>query len=299
MSVDDLHCLPGYYHESFLRTKRFLSLRIHRLKIKGTGVRRPSSPQTEPNFYNMAFLPHFKKVESGPPTKTKMTIMEPVFQQHLVGRGVADPPAKSIPVVVDVSFPSSCSNIDVKNTRCTAYQQQEGVFTEAVASVTQRVGEALPENWSLSCEPRPLIEPISVVQMYSPWSDYSLLAKINLLKKHRRGAGTLERFDSSTAGLLSVPLHMFQNQREPEIQPFWASCTEDSLTISDFKDVLDSLLKMPELSARPSFSSCSSANNASASHLHTAWGVSTVVHNIESSTKSGGTEDEGIGLVHW
>jgi hypothetical protein len=210
----------------------------------------------------MPLLPHFnqKVLEESGPTKTEMIVMEPVSQQHL-GRDMADPPAKSSPVV-DVSFPS-CNIVDVKNTRrcSTTNQQQEEVFTEeAVGSPgSQRVGEPLPENWSLSCEPRPLIEPISVAQVYSP-SDL-LLAKINLLNKHR-GAGTsLERF-GSMAGLLSLPLvQMFQNQREPEIQPFWASCcTEDSPSISDFEDVLDSLLKMP-----PELGGNSANKNASAS----------------------------------
>jgi hypothetical protein len=47
----------GYYHELFLRSKRFLSHRIQRIKIKGTGARKPGSPETEPNFYNAPFLP--------------------------------------------------------------------------------------------------------------------------------------------------------------------------------------------------------------------------------------------------
>jgi hypothetical protein len=47
----------GYYHELFLRSKRFLSYRIQRMKIKGTGARKPGSPETEPNFYIAPFLP--------------------------------------------------------------------------------------------------------------------------------------------------------------------------------------------------------------------------------------------------
>jgi hypothetical protein len=48
----------GYYHELFLRGKHFLSYRIQRLKIKGKGVRKPSSPETEPDFYYDApYLP--------------------------------------------------------------------------------------------------------------------------------------------------------------------------------------------------------------------------------------------------
>jgi hypothetical protein len=47
----------AYYHELFLRSKRFLSHRIQRIKIKGKGARKASSPDTEPNFYNATCLP--------------------------------------------------------------------------------------------------------------------------------------------------------------------------------------------------------------------------------------------------
>ena len=52
----------GYYHELFLRGKKFLCHRIQRLKIKGTGVRKASSPDTEPQFYDM---PPIDLVEGG------------------------------------------------------------------------------------------------------------------------------------------------------------------------------------------------------------------------------------------
>jgi hypothetical protein len=47
----------AYYHELFLRSKRFLSHRIQRIKIKGKGARKPSSPETEPNFFSAPYLP--------------------------------------------------------------------------------------------------------------------------------------------------------------------------------------------------------------------------------------------------
>jgi len=47
----------GYYHELFLRGKDFLAYRITRMKIKGKGARKPSSPETEPNFYSGPYLP--------------------------------------------------------------------------------------------------------------------------------------------------------------------------------------------------------------------------------------------------
>jgi hypothetical protein len=50
----------GYYHELFLRSKQFLAQRIQRIKIKGNGARKPSSPETEPRFYRAPFLPSTK-----------------------------------------------------------------------------------------------------------------------------------------------------------------------------------------------------------------------------------------------
>lgn len=43
----------GYYHELFLRNKPFLTDRMIRKKVKGTGVRGSSNPEAEPNFYEM------------------------------------------------------------------------------------------------------------------------------------------------------------------------------------------------------------------------------------------------------
>jgi hypothetical protein len=60
----------AYYHELFIRSKCFLSHRIQRTKIKGQGTRKPSSPETEPNFYNAPYLPptiaHGKKPWTSP-----------------------------------------------------------------------------------------------------------------------------------------------------------------------------------------------------------------------------------------
>ena len=41
----------GYYHEMFLRGKVSLSYDIHRMRVKGTGVRLPTNQDDEPNFY--------------------------------------------------------------------------------------------------------------------------------------------------------------------------------------------------------------------------------------------------------
>jgi len=47
----------SYYHELFLRGKRFLSMGIHRTKVKGIGARFATNPDAEPDFYAMQSLP--------------------------------------------------------------------------------------------------------------------------------------------------------------------------------------------------------------------------------------------------
>ena len=46
----------GYYHELFLRGRTWLCNRMSRTRVKGTGVRTASSPETEPNFYAMPYV---------------------------------------------------------------------------------------------------------------------------------------------------------------------------------------------------------------------------------------------------
>lgn len=46
----------SYYHELFLRGRPLLAKRMVRRKVKGTKIRASSSPDDEPNFYNMPFL---------------------------------------------------------------------------------------------------------------------------------------------------------------------------------------------------------------------------------------------------
>jgi hypothetical protein len=41
----------GYYHELFLRGKASLAYNINRMRVKGTGVRMPTNPDSEPNLY--------------------------------------------------------------------------------------------------------------------------------------------------------------------------------------------------------------------------------------------------------
>lgn len=53
----------GYYHELFLRNKPFLTDRMIRKKVKGTGVRGSSNPEAEPNFYEMPPIGGYKSCD--------------------------------------------------------------------------------------------------------------------------------------------------------------------------------------------------------------------------------------------
>jgi hypothetical protein len=55
----------SYYHELFLRGKPFLVKQMSRQKVKGTKVKGLSSPETEPNFYAMPYVPVPPKCSSG------------------------------------------------------------------------------------------------------------------------------------------------------------------------------------------------------------------------------------------
>ena len=54
----------SYYHELFLRGRPLLAKRMVRRKVKGTKIRASSSPDDEPNFYNMEFMSPLTDVPS-------------------------------------------------------------------------------------------------------------------------------------------------------------------------------------------------------------------------------------------
>jgi hypothetical protein len=96
----------GYYHELFLRGKRFLCHRIQRIKIKGTGVRKASSPETEPQFYSMP--PTVFHVEEDAPYIMASSLSSPFlnnYQQHPTTTIM--PPAMLPTVTLDNLIPST------------------------------------------------------------------------------------------------------------------------------------------------------------------------------------------------
>jgi hypothetical protein len=55
----------AYYHECFLRGKHSLAKRMLRQKVKGTKIKGLPSPETEPNFYCMPYVPELPKYGPG------------------------------------------------------------------------------------------------------------------------------------------------------------------------------------------------------------------------------------------
>lgn len=82
----------SYYHELFLRSKKFLCRGIARMKVKGTGARMASNPDQEPNFYKMPPMPPLLSADSSIPIQT---------DQH--GRNIRVTPDSSEPTRISSS----------------------------------------------------------------------------------------------------------------------------------------------------------------------------------------------------
>jgi hypothetical protein len=102
----------GYYHELFLRGKVSLAYKIHRMRIKGTGVRLPTNPDNEPNLYA---LPPLTK-----DALPEITSME-VTSSALAPLHVLSKP-KSI---LDACAVPSCDSYDYSRKIAQAKQKQE------------------------------------------------------------------------------------------------------------------------------------------------------------------------------
>ena len=55
----------AYYHEYFLRGRPLLAQKITRTKVKGRGARKASSPETEPQLYDLPWLEAPPKANKG------------------------------------------------------------------------------------------------------------------------------------------------------------------------------------------------------------------------------------------
>ncbi|GKY95470.1 sequence-specific DNA binding [Mayamaea pseudoterrestris] len=101
----------SYYHPLFLRGKEFLVSRIERVKIKGTGGRKPSSPDTEPNFYALPMLP-----ASDAALVTPKTLIEPrvavVTPTRKSSKTTKSRKSRSTSFGSDFALPESVMSID-------------------------------------------------------------------------------------------------------------------------------------------------------------------------------------------
>ena len=112
----------GYYHELFLRGKASLAYEIHRQRVKGTGVRLPTNPDNEPNFYALPLV-----TKDALPTIASTDVMTSALSPvPVLSKPIADA-ALSAPVklVVDGRAVPSCESRDCLRRVAKAKQQQE------------------------------------------------------------------------------------------------------------------------------------------------------------------------------
>jgi len=112
----------GYYHELFLRGKVSLAYEIHRQRVKGTGVRLPTNPDIEPNFYALPLV-----TKDALPTIASMDVtMSALSPVPVLSKPIADT-ALSAPVklVVDGRAVPSCESRDCLRRIEKTKQQQE------------------------------------------------------------------------------------------------------------------------------------------------------------------------------
>ena len=97
----------AYYHELFLRGKVSLAYDIHRMRVKGTGVRLPTNPDKEPNFYE--FPPISTNTVLAIPTSRPPPIMQQEEKDIVFFEGCPfhylDPSAlPPVPILASSSF---------------------------------------------------------------------------------------------------------------------------------------------------------------------------------------------------
>lgn len=80
----------GHYHELFLRGKQFLARRIPRFKVKNEGARKPTCPESEPDFYSYPSLrielPLKENGSLKQPDSLKRTAFESIITAHTPGQ---------------------------------------------------------------------------------------------------------------------------------------------------------------------------------------------------------------------
>ena len=112
----------GYYHELFLRGKVSLAYEIHRQRVKGTGVRLPTNPDNEPNFYALPLV-----TKDALPTIASMDVtMSALSPVPVLSKPIADTALSAlVKLVVDGRAVPSCESRDCLRRIEKTKQQQE------------------------------------------------------------------------------------------------------------------------------------------------------------------------------
>jgi hypothetical protein len=111
--VRDLFHQGGYYHPFFLRGRNLLALKMQRTKVKGTGARKPSSPETEPNFYSLPFVYEKEKpaTEAAAAAAPVAALAAPRAAASVASPSAAKPSAAPKRIPVEVKMPLSSHGV--------------------------------------------------------------------------------------------------------------------------------------------------------------------------------------------
>lgn len=101
----------GYYHELFLRGKPHLANKIPRTKLKNDGARKSTSPETEPNFYGLPFLP-----DSVPNAAQRPVALSAESESKIAPNSVLSSTHRTIPDSIVSTGCGSSGNANVDST---------------------------------------------------------------------------------------------------------------------------------------------------------------------------------------
>jgi hypothetical protein len=154
----------GYYHELFLRDKRFLAKQMKRTKVKGA-TRLPYMPESEPNFYNLPFLPAIGggNVNRGPSSSR-------------IPRSFNDAESEEAAVVSSTSSNSGASVSNSSVTPSGGHSTQEPIATMSSLQRLRGCSSSAPSRMIIKF-PLPTVSTIAELQQYQG-ADYSAFDEV-------------------------------------------------------------------------------------------------------------------------
>lgn len=133
--------MGAYYHELFLRGRLFLAGRMMRTKIKGTGFKSASSPDTEPDFYQMPFATQGHAVWKAKRVLQESQVTDVESMQDVSTNGLSDLDLAAVSRAERVQSPAPITpdivpKISLTELLCISPIPEESKFSPEPAPVT-------------------------------------------------------------------------------------------------------------------------------------------------------------------